>query len=371
MADVVIAGGGPAGLATAVVARLNDLDVVVLDAAKRWPVDKACGEGLMPDGVDVLESIGVNLDGLDSHSFCGVRYIDGHRSADGLFPDKPGLGLRRSALHRAMIDRAESLGVDLRWGVRVQGLGGDGFETDCGRVTGRWLVGADGRASRVRGWARLGGGPPRRRRFGVRRHYEIAPWTNLVEVYWGDGCEAYVTPVGENLVGVACLWSGATASFDQLLENFPDLSERLAGAPVASKDRGAGPFEHRVQSVVSDNLALVGDASGSLDPISGEGLALSFRQAQALGKAIQAGDLRSYEAEHRRIRRFPAAITRLLMLVERHPRLRGRVMQSLSADPHLMSRFLALKLRAEGPRVFGAGGLVPLSAAALATKSHK
>jgi flavin-dependent dehydrogenase len=363
-ADVVIAGGGPAGLATAIAARLGGFEVTVLDGA-RPPLDRACGEGLMPDGVMVLESLGVNLREVDSYPFRGIRYLDDQRSAEGLFPGASGLGIRRTELHRALRRRAEALDVDLRWGERVRGVSTDGFETDRGAVRGRWLVGADGRASRVRRWSGLDGRPARRRRFGVRRHFDLEPWSDLVEVYWADGREAYVTPVGEGLVGVALLWSGAASTFDDLLASFPSLRQRLEDAPVASKDRGAGPLEQRCRGVIDGNLALVGDASGSRDAITGEGLALSFHQAVALVEAMAAGDLGRYVAAHRHIVRFPNAITRLLLLVERHPRLRRRVMRSLVADEKLMSRFLALKMRVEGPRVLGSGGLLPLAAAAL------
>jgi flavin-dependent dehydrogenase len=364
MADVVIAGGGPAGLTTAIAARLRGLQVIVVDQA-RPPLDKACGEGLMPDGVAVLERLGVDLRMVDSHPFRGIRYIHDQLSAEGMFPDKPGLGVRRTELHVALRSRAEAVGVDLRWGVKVHGISADGFETDHGPVCGRWLVGADGRASRVRKRSGLGGRPVRSRRFGVRRHFELKPWTDLVEVHWADCQEAYVTPVGEGLVGVALLWSGKTATFDELLESFPGLRQRIGNAQVATKDRGAGPLRQSCRAVISGNLALVGDASGYLDPITGEGLALSFRQAVALTDAIAAGDLKRYVVAHRRIVRYPNAITRLLLLVERHPRLRHRVMRSLAADASLMSRFLALKMRIGGPRVLGSGGLLPLAAAAL------
>jgi len=424
MVNVVIAGGGPAGLATAISARLEGFEVTVLDGA-RPPIDKACGEGLMPDGVSVLESLGVDLQEVNSHPFRGIRYLDGHLSAEGVFPgafgpvrishqlpatavDAPhpagfsrigvldvlssttprpsgrkpsraqhlvalatkpgencGLGIRRTELHRALRCRAEGLGVDLRWGMRVHGVTAEGFETEHGVVRGRWLVGADGRASRVRRWSSLDGRRARHRRFGVRRHFELEPWSDLVEVHWADGREAYVTPVGKRLVGVALLWSGATATFDDLLASFPNLRQRLENTPVASKDRGAGPLEQRCRAVINGNLALVGDASGYLDAITGEGLALSFRQAVALVEAMAAGDLERYVAAHRRIVRYPNRITRLLLLIERHPRLRRRVMRSLAADPKLMSRFLALKMRVKGPRVLGSGGLLPLAAAAL------
>jgi len=364
MADLVIAGGGPAGLATAIAARLRGLEVIVLDRA-RPPLDKACGEGVMPDGVEVLKSLGVDLRGVESHPFLGIRYIDDQLSAEGVFPDKPGLGIRRTELHRALRIRAEEVGVDLRWGVQIRGMRADGFETDSGPIRGRWLVGADGRASRIRKWAGLDGRSANRRRFGVRRHFELEPWSDLVEVHWAEGSEAYVTPVGEDLVGIALLWSGQTATFDELLKRFPGLLRHLGDARVASKDRGAGPLHQRCREVVSGNLALVGDASGYLDAITGEGLALSFRQAVALVDAIAASDLEQYVVAHRRIVRFPNTMTRLLLLVERHPRLRRRVMRSLNSDRSLMSRFLALKMRVGGPRVFGSGGLLPLVAAAI------
>jgi flavin-dependent dehydrogenase len=240
-----------------------------------------------------------------------------------------------------------------------------GFLTDKGTVAGRWLVGADGRVSRVRKWAGLDGRRAKRRRVGLRRHYAIEPWSDLVEVFWRDGCEAYVTPVGDRLVGVAMLSSGQAGNFDELLAGFPELHERLEGEAVASTDRGAGPLEQRCRRVTRGRLALVGDAAGYLDAITGEGLALAFHQAVSVVEAIASGDLVAYRSAHRRIVRYPTAVTRLLLEVERRPTLRRRVMRSLASDPALMSRFLVLKMRGNGPRLLGSGGLLPLSMAVL------
>lgn len=362
--DVVIAGGGPAGLATAIRARLAGLEVVVLEAAGP-PIDKACGEGLMPDGVEVLAGLGVELDSVEQRAFHGIRYIDGDLVAEGRFPGEPGLGIRRTSLHHALSHRAEDVGVELRWGTRVLGLADGGFATDGGTVTGRWLVGADGRTSRVRKWAGLDGRTAKRRRIGLRRHYAIEPWTDLVEVSWRDRCEAYVTPVGDRLVGVAMLFESGPNDFDALLAGFPELQRRLLGASVASTDRGAGPLEQRCRRVAADNLALVGDAAGYLDAITGEGLALAFHQAEAVVEAMLSGRLARYVSAHGRIGRYPTAVTRLLLEVEQRPRLRRRVMTSLAGDPSLMTRFLALKMRRDGPILLGRGGLVPLSVAVL------
>ncbi|HSC20975.1 MAG TPA: FAD-dependent monooxygenase, partial [Solirubrobacterales bacterium] len=240
--DVAIVGGGPAGLATAIEARLAGLSAAVLDRG-RPPLDKACGEGLMPDAVARLAAMGVPLAG---RPFRGIRYLDGGTVAQGTFPGPPGLGVRRTALHAALAARARELGADLRWGTAATGLAPEGVETAAGLLPARFVVGADGLNSRVRRGAGLESTEPAKasrhaRRFGVRRHYAMAPWSDFVEVTWGREAEAYVTPVAGDEVGVAILWSGPARGFDDLLPRFPELAARLSGVPAASRDRGAGP----------------------------------------------------------------------------------------------------------------------------------
>jgi flavin-dependent dehydrogenase len=358
-ADLVVVGAGPAGLATAIDARLTDLSVVVLER-RRPPIDKACGEGLMPDAVARLAELGIQPG--SSRPFRGIRYLDGPVKAEGVFPAGQGLGVRRTELYGALQRRAEEVGAAIRWGVAASGLADNGVETDAGPVTGRWIVGADGLHSRMRRWAGLEGRPAPRQRFGVRRHYAVAPWTDLVEVYWTSRCEAYVTPVGPDLVGVALLWSGEKAGFDHLLQRFPSLQERLSGAAVASRDRGAGPLEQRVSGVWTGRCALVGDAAGYLDAITGEGLGLAFHQAAALVEAIRRGDLALYARAHRRLGRVPDAITRLLLALDGQPRLRRRVMRALAAEPGLFSRLLGIHSRTLKLRQLGAAGTLRLLA---------
>ncbi len=85
------------------------------------PIDKACGEGLMPDGVEVLSGLGVEFEAIETRAFRGIRYVDGDLVAEGRFPGAPGLGIRRTVLHGALSRRAAEVGVDLRWGSRVLG----------------------------------------------------------------------------------------------------------------------------------------------------------------------------------------------------------------------------------------------------------
>jgi flavin-dependent dehydrogenase len=350
--DVVVVGGGPAGLAVAIRARQAGMRVVVLDRAEP-PIDKACGEGLMPDGAERLRLLGVEPPASGHAVFRGIRYVDGDVTAEGRFLGAEGLGVRRSALHGAMALRAREVGVELRWGVSARGLDGDGVRTDRGTISGRFIVGADGLHSRVRTWA---GFPVRtgpRRRYGIRRHYTLRPWTDLVEVHWGSGCEAYVTPTGPSRVGVALLWGGGGEGFDSLLDRFPTLRSRLGGAPCESAARGAGPLLQRVRGVARGRVALVGDASGYVDAITGEGLSLAFHQAFALVDAIRAGDPRRYERAHRRLGRLPGAMTHLLLWVERRPAVRRRLIRALAADPELFSGLLSVHAGSLPPRRLG------------------
>ena len=366
LVDVVVVGGGPAGLATALGARRAGLDVAVLERFQPV-IDKACGEGLMPDAAAHLSDLGVELGPGESFPFRGIRYVDGAVVAEGTFPGAGGLGVRRLALHQALVRSAEDAGVRLLWGVGARGLapapngGYAGVETDEGLIPARWIVGADGLLSHVRRWAGLESGPGPIRRFGVRRHYLIRSWTDCVEVHWGPGCEAYVTPVGPDLLGVAMLWSGEKIGFDGLLERFPVLRERLAGVPSASRDRGAGPLHQRVRGVRRANLALVGDAAGYLDAITGEGLAVALHQSAALIAALRQGSLAGYAAASRRIHRLPDAMTSLMLALERRPRLRARAIRALAAEPALFSLLLGIHGRLLPARSLGLDGALRLA----------
>jgi flavin-dependent dehydrogenase len=413
--DLLVIGGGPAGLATAIAARLAGMSVRLVERSQP-PIDKACGEGLMPDAVTRLGELGVELAPGDGCRFRGIRYLDGETVAEGVFPRAGGLGVRRLHLHQAMARRAAELGVDLRWGTAVHGLApsvqtpspkgpaaagpspagaaraeipgapappvlpapiaqllAGGAYADPGGLevlAARWVIGADGLHSRVRRWAGLEGPTPgggRHRRFGVRRHYACRPWSDMVEVHWGPGCEAYVTPVGPRQVGVAMLWSDppdgspvhGRTSFDSLLACFPALAARLAGAP-ASRDRGAGPLLQCPRAVWRGNVALVGDASGYVDAITGEGLAVALHQSAALIDALRAGDLARYGAAHRRIGRLPNQMTALLLAIERRPWLRQRMVRALAAEPALFSRLLGIHARALPPARLGIDGALRL-----------
>src|SRR5690606_20379056 len=138
-----------------------------------------------------------------------------------------------------------------------------------GGIRARWLLGCDGLHSSVRRLAGLERSASAPRRFGVRRHATVAPWTDLIEVHWTPAAEVYVTPVSSELVGIAVL-GGRGRSFEQVGAGVPALAARLDGAEGATALRGAGPFRQRAAQVRHGRVLLVGDASGYVDAITGE-----------------------------------------------------------------------------------------------------
>ena len=102
--STLILGGGPAGLATALAVRERGLDVEVLDRFHP-PIDKPCGEGILPAGLDALDRLGVSCAELGGREIRGIRYVDvpSGRTAEGRFSGRPGLGVRRTALHGPVV----------------------------------------------------------------------------------------------------------------------------------------------------------------------------------------------------------------------------------------------------------------------------
>src|SRR5207245_1370217 len=118
---VLVIGGGPAGLAAAIAAREKGFEVIVADGAKP-PIDKACGEGLMPNTLAALGELGIAIEPRDGRFFRGIRFIDDMTSLEVSLPGMAGLGVRRTVLHQKLVARAEECGVALLWNTPVSGL---------------------------------------------------------------------------------------------------------------------------------------------------------------------------------------------------------------------------------------------------------
>ncbi len=345
--DVCIVGGGPAGLAAAIALRLTGVSVLLLEA-NTPSIDKACGEGLMPDTLRGLQEMGVELGRHGGVPFRGVTFVRGRLRAEADFQGGKAIGIRRTVLHDVLVRRAEELGVDLRWGLKGVKVMGEGVRAGSLSWKPRLLVGCDGQNSRVRAAAGLDASTRYARRYGFRRHYMVKPWTPHVEVHWGKRCQVYVTPVSTGEVGVALLTSDPRHRLEDAIRSLPELEARLGCASVSSREMGATTVMRRLKRVSSATVALVGDASGSVDAITGEGIGLAVRQALALAKAFQAGRLEDYERDHRTIRRRPALMADLMLLLSRNERLQELVIGGFARYPKAFQKLLAFHVGGMG-----------------------
>jgi len=148
-AKIFIVGGGPAGLAASIELRNRGFAVTVADGSKP-PIDKACGEGLMPETVASLRRMGISLDSNDGWPLRGIRFIsDGVRVAAD-FSGGLGIGMRRTVLHSKMAKYAEKSGVRLLWNSPVTGFSTAAIQIRDKSFPADLMVGADGSGSRVR-----------------------------------------------------------------------------------------------------------------------------------------------------------------------------------------------------------------------------
>jgi len=323
-------------LAAAIAARLKGFDVVVADAAEP-PIDKACGEGLMPDSLEALLRLGVAIDPEQSFAFRGIRFLGAFGSVAADFPRGHGIALRRVRLHQLLIDRARELGVTLLWRTHVTGVRD---------IRARWIIGADGENSRVRSWANLDAVRSESCRYGFRRHYRIEGWTDFMEIYWADKCQMYVTPVGNDEACIALITRDPHMRLNDAMPRFPELARRVQEAAIVDRDRGAVTATRHLRRVYRGRIALIGDASGSVDAITGEGMGLAFRQALALADALVADNLDQYQAAHRGLARRPAFMAQLMLLLDRFPLLRPLVLRTFEAKPVIFERLLAVHVGA-------------------------
>jgi len=376
--DVFVVGGGPAGLATAIAARRRGLSVAVADGAVP-PIDKSCGEGLMPDGVEALRELGITIPEDEAYPFRGIRFVSNGARAEARFPRGTALGIRRTRLHSVLVDHAAACGVHMLWQAAVTGLHPEGALVAGELVRARWVVGADGTSSRVRGWAKL---DPREadathldalrldvprldapwkktQRFAFRRHYRVAPWTDFMELHWGRRCQVYVTPVGREEVCVALISSNPKARLrlEDALAEFPELCARLENAEHASSERGAITVTRRLRRLYRGRTVLVGDASGGVDAITGEGICLGFREAALLGDCLASGDLARYQRGHRTLLRRPARMARLMLFMAKHGRLRQRTMQVFQSGPRPFAEMLAMHVGEGSSRDYISNGI--------------
>lgn len=339
VADVAIAGGGPAGAALAIALGRRGLRVNLYEKA-RHPRLKACGEGLLPHGVAALSAlVGVP----DAPRVRGLRFVVGGAATEVDFPEGFGLVVRRDWFDEWLFEKAAATSnVDARMGTPYQSEGE------------RFVVGADGRHSMFH--RRLAALHPAHLRVGLSAHViGLADVGDRVEVFFHRDGELYIAPTGGGETLVAALFHQARFRRDgitHLLNTIPELRDRARGVEMTTPVLAASPLGLRVPRVVERGLLLIGDAAGAPDPITGDGIAMAMASVQPAADAIVSADLGTYERTRLAMGRNADRLGRLLLTVSR---AEGRVAHALLRKQSLTTTLLDVAL---GRRDMNAGTLV-------------
>ena len=296
----------------------------------------------MPDSFVALERLGIRIPLETGFPFRGIRFLDTHSSVEADFPNGLATGVRRIVLHNLLLERVRELNVECLWGAKRLAVSGSNVTVDGRTIESDFLVAADGQDSLIRRLSGLHKVVHERRRFGFRRHYRLTPWSHHVEVYWGPKCQIYITPVANDEVCVVAMSRDSKLRLDEALLHFSHLQARLAPAQQVSRERGALSVSRKLRSVCNNRVALVGDASGSVDAITGEGLCLSFKQALSLAHALRSGDLNLYQQQHVAQSRRTHLMGKLMLTLDAGPGFQRRAIATLASHPAVFKSLLSV-----------------------------
>ncbi len=366
MADVLIAGAGPAGATLAILLGRAGLRVDVFDA-RRFPREKPCGEGIMPAGVGVLERLGLREE-VGGRWLRRVRYHGFGLRVESPFPIRAGRSFAALAQRRLRLDDVLISAARATPGVRVfEEVTVHGAVRRDGRAVGLiigdeirrggLIVGADGIESPVRRSLGLERRQRRRSRIGVRMHFRLAEGQigpDRLEIFMGGGYELYVAPLpdGELLLAALChrdaLADGPGKAFVRWIAAEPLLAEWLDGATPLTAPAGRAPVTRRARAGWAPGAVLLGDAAAATDPLTAGGIAHALVTAERLAtwvpRILKEGDaaIEGFDRERRAQLAPHDWLTAALVFVVGRPLLARATMQLMRAAPPLMRALLGV-----------------------------
>ncbi len=314
--SVLVIGGGPGGASAAYWLSRNGVDVHLVEK-KRYPREKACGDGLTPRAIKQLLDMGFDFDGLDLHRVDGLRAYAGDLKIEMPWPDHSvypnwGATMRRADLDGIVAGLAQAQGAVIEEGTtampivehdRVSGvrlMNKEGERT----VHPDLVVIADGSNSRFG----RGVGAARRKDYpfglAVRAYYESpASDDRFIESQLdirdkeGRAMPGYgwVFPLGDGEINVGAGlvstfkgWKDVNTSriLDAYIAALPDHWEVVETSPHTKPIGGKLPMSLSVGPKVGRNWVLVGDASGAVNPFNGEGIDYAYETGRMAARYV-------------------------------------------------------------------------------------
>lgn len=379
--DVIIVGASIAGASSAIALAPEGYRILLLDRAV-FPRDKPCGEGIMPQGVAILEALGLLREILarGGTKFRGLRL----RSLKGVWAEADfppsgngipfGIVIRRYHLDHILLQRAKAFAnVTVREGFRVtealqegqvvKGVVGHPVDHSEQREVFRspLTVGADGMHSVFHDQYGLKKTYLPRRRFGVTGHLRgVEGMSAYVEILLHPDGEIYIAPLEQGVSLVALLLEERAMKFFKgdlahrymsFLSSAEGFGERISRSELIPPVFAVGPLGFTLESCFRPGLLLIGDSAGFLDPITGEGMTLALKSVQAAVSVIEeafavgnfgADVLARYAEERSRLVEDLYKFTRLLLNLSRFTHVANRAIRRLAHDESLRRKLLGI-----------------------------
>ena len=331
--DLAIIGGGPAGTAAAITASRSGARVLLLERGA-FPRHKVCGEFISPEGVGLLEGLG--LDGLVGRAprISRARISTDTSVAETMF-SPPAASISRYEMDHALWRLAVAAGADCRQQVEARGISGSGpFElaTSAGAVRARAVINASGRWSNLR--RRRLARTAREKWVGWKAHYREPGLADSVDLYFFADGYCGVQPLGDGCVNAcAMVRADAANSMEGALALHPRLWERSQTWQQVSEVMATSPLVFGPPDAEENGVLFAGDAAGFIDPFVGDGISLALR-----GGAMAASALAEVWAGKRSVAEA-AAIYRRQYERELHPLFRNAGwLRQLTSVPRVLHR---------------------------------
>ena len=379
--DIVIVGAGIAGSSSAIALAQEGYRILLLDRAM-FPRYKPCGEGIMPEGVQILAEFGL-LPEILAHGgtkIRGLRYWNRQGvMAQADFPPSPdgisfGLVMQRYHLDYLLLERAASYtNVTVRQGFRVtevvkedggvKGVGGHAVDSPNQHEVfhAPLTIGTDGRYSVFHAACKLTKTVLRRKRFGVTGHLQGVEGTgSYVEVLPCPGGDIYVAPCAEVITLVAILLEARAMKFFKgdlaarytgFLRNVKGFRERITKSELVPPVAAVGPLGFTIEPCYRPGLLLIGDSAGFLDPITGEGMTLALKSVKAalplIKEAFAVGSFdvafgQRYARDRFQVIEDVFRFTQFILKLSKYRFIADRAIRRLSHDQQLFQKIIGI-----------------------------
>ncbi|MGZ7116770.1 MAG: geranylgeranyl reductase family protein [Methanobacterium sp.] len=312
--DVLVIGAGPSGSSAAKHAALGGARVLMIEKKSEIGAPKRCAEGVSKDGL-------INL-GIEPSSRWITSEIEGVRlvspggidvwlNQDTVKLPEMGYVVERKVFDKHMAMDAARAGADIMLKTLAKGLERKddhvivkaekmGQEIE---IKAKIVIGADGPESRVGRWGGLRTATkPKDMESGAQ--FEMVGLEmedpNSLEFYFGSvapGGYAWVFPKGEDIanVGLAIISTLTDKSAYEHLVDFVKTCPTTKNATAVELNVGGDPVGGIIKKISTDNLLVVGDAAGMVNPLTGGGIISGMQGGLIAGEiaaaAIEDGDV--------------------------------------------------------------------------------